>query len=216
MDRIVFVAVIHTDKESVEKVKRTVSEIKPNVVAVELDHQRYEQLKSPQNENPEDGGLDTVGELMQQLALFEKALGNLHGSEIGSEMLAAIEEGKKIGAKIALVDRPITSTIQAMGKIPLDEIYKFSSMVMGTSDKIEEENFDILGFLKEDGTIDEILAEFKKEFPALYDVLIDQRDEYVANALNFILGDVDGKVVAVLGAGHIEGVKKALQRKFES
>ena len=214
MERVVFVAVIHTDNESVDKAKRTVREVKPDVVAVELDHQRYEQLISPQKENPEGNSMDTIGEMMQQVALFEKALGNLHGSELGSEMLAAIEEGKKNGAKIALIDRPISATIQAMAKIPLNEIYKFSSMVMGTSDEIDEGDFDILGFLKEDGSIDEILSEFKIEFPGLYDVLIDQRDEYVANALHFILGDVEGKIVAVLGVGHIEGVRNALQRKL--
>jgi pheromone shutdown protein TraB len=62
------------------------------------------------------------------------------------------------------------------------------------------------------------MDQFETEFPSLFDVLVKQRDEYVANALLKILNDVQGQIVAVLGAGHIEGVKAALERllKIES
>jgi pheromone shutdown protein TraB len=216
IERIIFVDVIHTDSESVERAIKTIQEIKPDVVAVELDHQRYQQLMTPQSNESDQVPLDSVQGLLQQVATLEKALGNLHGSEIGSEMLAAIEEGRRIGSKIALVDRPISATMQAMTKIPLDEIYRFSSMITGSGSEIEETEFDILGFLKEDGSIQDIMTEFRKEFPGLFDVLISQRDVYVAEALHFILGDVTGKIVAILGAGHIEGVKRVLKEKLES
>jgi len=214
LNRIIFVPVIHTDNESVENARKTVRQIRPDVVAVELDHQRYEELMSPEHDVEPKQPLDSVQGLMQQLALLERSLGNIHGSAIGSEMLAAIEEGREIGAKIALIDRPISATIQAMTKVPLDEIYKLTSMITSTSSDIEDESFDILGFLKEEGSIDEIIDEFEREFPSLFDVLIHQRDVYVAEALYFILGDVEGKIVAILGAGHIEGVVSILKEKL--
>ena len=217
IERIIFVPVIHTDNESVERARKTVVEVKPDVVAVELDHQRYQELMSESSsEVPLEIQLDSVQTLMQQLALLEKSLGDLHGSAIGTEMLAAIEEGRKQGAKIALVDRPIVVTIQAMTQIPLDEIYKLTSMITSSEAEIDTESMDILGFLKEDGSVEEIIDEFKREFPGLYDVLITQRDAYVAEALHFILNDVPGKIVVILGAGHIEGVTRILQEKLRN
>ncbi|TET08166.1 MAG: TraB family protein, partial [Candidatus Thorarchaeota archaeon] len=53
------------------------------------------------------------------------------------------------------------------------------------------------------------------EFPKLAEVLIEQRDQYVAKALQFILNDVEGKIVVVLGAGHIQGVKSALNQLLQ-
>ncbi|MHA2081127.1 MAG: hypothetical protein ACW99H_08290 [Candidatus Thorarchaeota archaeon] len=44
---------------------------------------------------------------------------------------------------------------------------------------------------------------------------MEQRDQYVAKALHYILNDVEGKIVAVLGAGHIQGVKAALEKLLQ-
>jgi pheromone shutdown protein TraB len=128
--RVVFVAVIHTDTESVERAKETVKEVQPDVVAVELDRQRYQQLLDPdktmKNWEPASTG-DAAQDLIQHMAILEKSLGEMTGSNVGEEMLAAIEEGRKIGAKIALVDRPIHVTMQAITRVPLDEIYGCSA-----------------------------------------------------------------------------------------
>ena len=215
LDRVVFVAVIHTDVESVEKARKVVREVKPAVVAVELDHERYEHLKNPDTETelttmPLTG--DTAQDLMQQLAAMEQALGGITGSNVGDEMMAAIEEGHAIDAKIALVDRPMKATIQAMMAVPINELYGLIDMLPEATKDIEEGGaFDLMEMLKQDGAVDDIVEQFRTEFPGLTKVLIEERDLYVAKALHFILNDVDGKIVAVLGAGHIQGVKKALE-----
>jgi len=216
LDRVVFVAVIHTDLESVDNVKRIVQEVRPEVVAVELDKDRYEQIMNPDQQNgippkQQETG-DTAQDLMQHLAALEKSLGDMTGSNVGDEMLAAIEEGRRIGSKIALVDRPIQATVQAMMMVPLNELYSLMNLVPDATKDIQDggaNNF--LDMLKEDGAIEDIIEQFKSEFPGLTEVLIEQRDQYVAKALHFILNDVKGKIVAVLGAGHIQGVKAALE-----
>lgn len=217
-ERIVFVAVIHTDIESVEEAKRVVRETKPDVVAVELDHDRYHQLMKPPEEEeivvPSAG--DMAQDLMQQFAILEKSLGNITGSDVGDEMLAAIEEGRAIGAKIALVDRPITATVQAMTQVPVDEIYRLTGMLPDATKDIENGGAsDLLAMLKEDGAVDDLMEQFRSEFPGLANVLIEQRDQFVAKALQYILNDVEGKIVVVLGAGHIQGVKAALERLLQ-
>lgn len=216
IDRIIFVAVIHTDLESVESVRKIVHEIKPEVVAVELDRERYQQLTNPaetdDNTLPQMTG-DSAQDLMQQLAFLEKSLGKMTGSNVGDEMLAAIQEGRAVGAKIALVDRPMQATIQAMMRVPLNELYGLINVLPDAAKDIESGGaLDILDMLKKDGAIEDIMQQFQTEFPGLTRVLIDERDEYVAKALRFILNDVKGKIVAVLGAGHIQGVKVALER----
>jgi len=213
-DRVVFVAVIHTDLDSVEEVRRVVRKIKPTVVAVELDHERYEHLSNPDDHKeiatmPLTG--DAAQELMQQLAVMEQALGGITGSNVGDEMMAAIEEGRAVGAKIALVDRPMKTTIQAMMRVPLDELYGWIKMLPDVTKDIEEDGAtDLMDMLKQDGAVDDILEQFRSEFPGLAKVLIEERDKYLAQALHFILNDVQGEIVVVLGAGHIQGVKAAL------
>jgi pheromone shutdown protein TraB len=214
-ERIVFVSVIHTDIESVEEARRVVRETKPEVVAVELDHDRYQQLMNP----PEEGEIvapgtgDMAQDLMLHLAILEKSLGEITGSDVGDEMLAAIEEGRAIGAKIALVDRPMIATVQAMMQVPVDEMYRLTGMLPDATKDIEEGGAsDLLAMLKEDGAVDDLMEQFRSEFPGLANVLIEQRDQYVAKALHFILNDVEGRIVAVLGAGHIQGVKTALDQ----
>ncbi len=217
-DRVVFVAVIHTDLDSVEKARSVVREIRPTVVAVELDHERYEHLSNPDAHQdiatmPVTG--DTAQDLMQQLAAMEQALGGMTGSNVGDEMMAAIEEGRAVGAKIALVDRPMKTTIQAMMRVPLDELYGLIKMLPDVTKDIEESGAtDIIDMLKQDGAVDDILDQFRSEFPGLTKVLIEERDQYLAQALHFILNDVQGKIVVVLGAGHIQGVKAALEELF--
>jgi len=214
-DRIVFVSVIHTDLESVEEARRIVRETKPDVVAVELDRDRYNQLMNPSDMgeivSPYTG--DMAQDLMQQLAILEKSLGEITGSDVGDEMLAAIEEGRAMGAKIALVDRPMMATVQALMQVPVDEIYKLTEMLPDATKDIEDGGAtDLLAMLKEDGAVEDLIEQFRSEFPGLASVLIEQRDQYVAKALHYILNDVEGRIVAVLGAGHIQGVKTALEQ----
>ena len=100
-------------------------------------------------------------------------------------------------------------------RVPLDELYGLIKTLPDATKDIEESGAtDILDMLKQDGAVDDIIGQFRSEFPGLTKVLIEERDQYLAQALHFILNDVQGKIVAVLGAGHIQGVKAALEELF--
>ncbi|MHA1480653.1 MAG: TraB/GumN family protein [Candidatus Thorarchaeota archaeon] len=219
VDRIIFVPVIHTDNESVEAARKTVIDNEPDVVAVELDRTRYHQLSNPDPASAESTEIQSgnvIQDLMLQIAKMEKDLGNLTGADVGNEMLAAIEAGRSIGARIALVDRPIEATAQALSQIPLDEIYRLSGVIPGAVENLDEEEAgDIISLLKEDGAVDDLMENFRTEFPTLARVLIDERDEFIARAIKSIMNDVDGKIVVVLGAGHIDGVTATLKRLLD-
>ena len=77
IDRVVFVSVIHTDTESVARAKATVHDVRPDVVAVELDRGRYELLLNP----PDEAQLENIPptsdvsqDFMQQIALLQKKI----------------------------------------------------------------------------------------------------------------------------------------------
>jgi pheromone shutdown protein TraB len=214
-DRVVFVPVIHTDTESVKKAREAVRDIRPDVVAVELDRTRYHQLMFPPEELPPTPGRSTgdgVQDLMNQIALLEQDLGQMTGASAGSEMLAAIEEGRSVGAKIALIDRPIEVTANALSQVPLDELYRLTNIIPDAAkDLADGGSTSLMDMLKEDGAIGNLMGEFRKEYPVLSRVLIEDRDKFIANAIRSILNDVKGKIVVVLGAGHIEGVSETLK-----
>jgi len=219
IERVVFVPVIHTNPESVELARHTVLDVKPDVVAVELDRMRYHQLSNPEqyeNIEPDTSSGHSVNDLLNQIAILEKNLGQETGAKVGTEMMAAIEAGREVEAKIALVDRPMDKTAQALAQVPLDEIYRLADLIPEAHEDIEEgEAGNLMDFLKEDGAVNDLLRNFRKEFPVLASVLIEQRDEFIAEAIRSILSDVEGKIVAVLGAGHIEGVTAQLNRLLE-
>ena len=58
------------------------------------------------------------------------------------------------------------------------------------------------------------MLELKEISPGAGEVLVDERDEYIARKIASI--DSEQKVLAVLGAGHLEGVAKYLKEGFSN
>ncbi|RPJ06710.1 MAG: TraB family protein [Spirochaetaceae bacterium] len=63
--------------------------------------------------------------------------------------------------------------------------------------------------LKEKSLMNSMMEELSGFLPKVKEVLIDERDRYIASKLFQTRGE---KIVAVLGAGHIEGVVKTLHK----
>ncbi|MEW6069723.1 MAG: TraB/GumN family protein, partial [Candidatus Thermoplasmatota archaeon] len=58
-------------------------------------------------------------------------------------------------------------------------------------------------------TYDQYIEIFGNEFPTVKRILIDERDQHMANALRNLCSK-HKKVLAVVGEGHTEGLKKLL------
>ena len=52
--------------------------------------------------------------------------------------------------------------------------------------------------------LESILAEVGKSMPVLKSILIDERDQYLAQKIKTAPGN---RIVAVVGAGHVQGIK---------
>jgi pheromone shutdown-related protein TraB len=191
-----------------------IEEVRPDIVAVELCPARYRALTGQEEEKE-----IKIGELLSGgrlsfflvqlfLAYIQRKIGDEMGVKPGSEMLAAIEAAKRTGAGVALVDRDVGITIQRFwaamgfwGKIKL--IGSLIPAAIGWG----EEEIDIDSITQED-IVSQLIGEFRKISPGAANALVDERDAYLAR--NLILLSKQGRVLAVVGAGHREGITKHL------
>jgi len=219
-DDIILVGTAHISKDSVEEVKQVIEEYKPDIVAVELCKRRYESItKKDQWENTPISKLLNSSNaylLLAQtfLSSIQRKLGKEYGVDPGSEMIAAMDEAKKQGVDVALVDRDITVTLRrAWKRMGFREKFRlaweFLKALIGY-DEEELEELDLKKLMDQD-VISAMMEEFSEIAPSITEVLINERDKYIAKKI--LEESKKGKVVGVVGAGHLKGIQKYLQKK---
>jgi pheromone shutdown-related protein TraB len=216
---ILLVGTAHVSNISVEEVKSAIKEFKPDVVAVELCKRRYQTLieKEKWENTPITSFLQTDKAFLilaqTFLASIQKRMGKEFGSEPGAEMLAAIEEAKKQNLKIELVDRDISITLRrAWRKMGIREKFRLAWEFMKAMIGYEEEEIkkiDLEELMKED-VVTAMMKEFSEIAPSVSNVLIDERNQYIARKI-LEAKEKYGKVLAVVGAGHVKGLKEYLK-----
>ena len=218
-DNIVLIGTAHISKESVEEVKKAIKQYKPDIVAVELCKRRYEAItKKDKWENTPATKLLKSNNAYLMLAQtllssIQRKLGKEYGVEPGSEMIAAMNEAKKHSLNVALVDRDISITLKrAWRKMGIREKFRltwqFLKAIVGF-DEEELEDLDLKELMKED-VISAMMEELGELAPSVKTVLIDERDRYIAKKIYD--QSKKGKVVAVVGAGHLKGIQKELRK----
>ncbi len=212
---IIIVGTAHVSEKSVQEVVSKIEETRPDIVAVELCSARYRALIGQEEQKDIkisellSGGKLSFFLVQLFLAYVQRKIGEELGVKPGSEMLAAIEAARKAGARVALVDRDIGITIQrfwsAMGFF--DKIRLVGSMLPAAFGKGGEE-IDIDSITQAD-IVSQMISEFRKISPGAANVLVDERDAYLAR--NLFLLSKQGRVLAVVGAGHRGGIARHLE-----
>ncbi|WP_405270705.1 TraB/GumN family protein [Methanobrevibacter sp.] len=216
---LTIIGTAHVSEESVNEVKDAIYEQHPDVVAIELDRGRYTKIKK-QMMGIEDDEPISVTRIIKEnkvglfftstlLGYFQSKIGADVDVAPGSEMIGAIEASEDLQIPIALIDRDINTTLQrALNKMGFMEKAKFAYglllSIFGFDD--EEEDIDIEE-LKNPENLDDLMEMFKDEAPSVYEVLVHERDAYLAGRLMQLPYD---KVVAVVGAGHKPGIERYL------
>lgn len=212
---VVLVGTAHISQKSIETVEKVIEDERPDVVAVELCEQREhairDEKKWDETEITEVVRTGRTHLFMAQLWLtnFQRKLGENMGIKPGSEMVKAMDIARKNNIKIELVDRDIKVTLKrALDSMTLKEkaiiLYGLASSIFGE----EEVNEKLIEELKEKDVLTKVMEELSKEIPSIKKVLVDERDRYIA----YRIADVKAKkVVAVVGAGHVEGIKRNLE-----
>ena len=209
---IILVGTAHVSRESADLVERVIEEEKPDTVAVELCQSRY-QAMTEENKWQETDLIKVIKEkkaflLLSNLMLasFQKKIGKKLGIKPGEEMLRAINTAKEMDAHIHLADRDIRTTLSRTWRL-MGFWTKFKLLFqlitsMGDVEEIEKEDIEKL---KQQDVLETLLSELGKSLPELQQVLIDERDQYLAHKIRTAPGN---KIVAVVGAGHVPGIKK--------
>ena len=212
---IAIIGTAHVSEKSALEVASKIEEIRPDIVAVELCLSRYKALTG-QDDKSEikisellSGGKLYVFLVQLLLAYMQQKIGQEMGVKPGSEMLAAIKAAQMTGARVALVDRDVGITIQrfwsAMGFF--DKLRLIGSLIQGAFAG-EEEEIDI-DTITQDDVVSQLIGEFRKISPGAATVLVDERDAFLAR--NLLSLSKQGRVLAVVGAGHREGIEKHLK-----
>jgi len=211
------VGTAHISRDSVEEVERVIREERPAIVAIELDDKRLQALtQKDQWENTPLSEVLKQGRAFQLLvqvflSSIQRRMGEKLGVEPGSEMLAAVNTGEEVGATLTLADRDITITLRRAWhtmsiKEKLKVFWHFWVATFGL-EEVEEE-IDLEELMKED-VISAMIEELSSWAPSVTEILIFERDAYLAKKLDECRKK--GKTVAVVGAGHVEGIKKNLE-----
>ena len=182
--------------------ERYIKNFSPDLIALELDKQRWYALKTKSQR--------TAGPFfLRVLARLQKYLGDYFGSSPGSEMIVATNIANSIGAKLAFIDKPILQTIQGAWKnMPWNELFGIiiDSMIsfVGGGDSNIENSMKTGDFSKE-------LDQFSSQYPYVKKELIDKRDIYMStNIVKLFRSQNCDRMVAIVGEGHVEGMAEKL------
>ena len=217
-DSLRLLGTAHVATASVEAVRQNIEEWKPDIVAVELCKGRHDALTQEKRLDRE-GLLKVIKEgkapmvlLQSLLAAEQRKLGLDEGQQPGAELLAAVEAAKDAGLKVELVDRDIQTTLRrAWNKMSFKE--KFGLMWALLAEEETDEELELEQMLADKDLLTSLMEELREVSPGAGSVLIDERDEFIARKISAIRED--GKVLAVLGAGHLDGVSKLLSENVE-
>lgn len=211
---IYLVGTAHVSKESVLDVLKTVDLVKPDSICVELCESRYKSIMQPDAWKNMDI-FKVIKEnkavfLLAQLLLtsFYRRLGQQLEVKPGAEMIEGIRLAKERGVELVLADRNIEITLKRVwGFLNFWNKIKMSSQLLGSFFITEKIDAQTVEGLKSADQLENVLADFAKEYPEIKRRLIDERDAYLASKI----AQSPGKsVVAVVGAGHIAGIRTLL------
>ncbi|MEA3229367.1 MAG: TraB/GumN family protein [archaeon] len=217
---IILIGTAHISKESTELVKKTIKKEKPDTVCIELCKSRYDAItKRKKWENTK------ITEIIKNkktylflssllLSTFQKKMGKEVGIRPGNEMIEAVKAAKNDRININLVDRDIQITLKRAWKtMGIIERYKLMySLFDGLFFSDQDINKAQIESMKDKDMLNGMLRELGKQIPNIKKVVIDERDSYIAKKISDTKGK---KIIAVVGAGHVEGIKKNLKKSKE-
>jgi len=216
---ILLIGTAHVSKQSAQEVKEIIETEKPDSVCIELDEERY---RSILNKNKWQN-MDIIKVIKEKRAIlllmnlilstYQKKMARQFDINPGQEMIQGIQSANKVGAHLVLADRNIQTTFKRIwrgvgfwGKIKL-----FYSIVFSILDD-EEISEEELEKMKTEDILTSALKELSSSFPELKKHLVDERDQYLAQKIKEAPGE---KVIAVLGAAHIPGIKLQITREHD-
>ena len=214
----ILVGTAHISKESRDLVAQAIEEEHPDTVCVELDDGRLKSLEDPDRWKKTDLKKiireHQLGTLIANLVLgsYQKRMGLSTGVRPGAELYGAVLAARSASIPVVLADRDIKVTLKRTWSCT-PWFRKFSliaSLFSSLFDKTEVSEEE-LKRIREQDSLSSMMQEFGKTFPEVKSVLIDERDQYLASRIRNAPGK---KILAVVGAGHVAGIKKIIEENL--
>lgn len=211
----ILVGTAHVSRESVAEVRRIITEEKPDQVCVELDEGRYTSMVQGSSWRDlnigkvlrEGKGFLLLANLV--LASFQRKLGSDLGVKPGEEMLEAVKAADELGIPHSLCDRNIQISLRrAWSSTSLWGKSKMLAAMLSavfTEEKLDPAEIEKL---KQKDVLATMMEELAAYLPSAKKALIDERDTYLAAKIHQAQG---ARVVAVVGAGHVPGIRAHLE-----
>ena len=207
-DNLRLVGTAHISSTSVALVRQQIEDWGPDLVAVELCESRKASLLDPEALENEDllkilnDGKSHMILLQSALAAEQRRMGVASGEKPGAELLAAIEAAEEAAVPIELIDRDVVITLRrAWSKMGLREKWRVMDAFLWQED---DDETSVEELLEDSDMLSNLMEEAREVAPGAGSVLIDERDAFIAGRLQQIRGK--GKVLAVVGAGHLNGI----------
>lgn len=216
---IYLIGTAHISRSSAETVKNFIIQEKPDSVCVELCQSRFQSLRDPDKWK----NMDIITIIKQKKALlllvnlilsaFQKRLARQLGLNPGQEMIDAIQAAEENNINLVLADRDIQITFtriwKKLGFFGKLKLFFMLTLSIFSNEEISEEEIERL---KSEDVLTAALNELAVSFPRLKSTLIDERDQYLAEKINEAPGK---KIVAVVGAGHVPGIKQEIYKEHD-
>jgi|TARA_B100001971_G_scaffold102827_1_gene94738 pheromone shutdown-related protein TraB len=208
----------HIAQQSLNEVKTAIETEKPEIIALELDKNRLYALMN-EKKVKNKFSLSNIKKIGFKGFLFsligawaEKKLGKLVGVSPGSEMKKAVKLARKHQAKIALIDKDIEQTLKRFSEtLTWKEKWNFLIDIFKSVFKKKKLEFD-LREVPNKKIIKKLIKEVKERYPNVYKVLITERNRTMAANLQKLMeNNQDKKILAIIGAGHEEGILKLIK-----
>jgi pheromone shutdown-related protein TraB len=214
-DNLRIVGTAHISKKSIETVLAEIKDWQPDVIAVELCESRLKALKEPEKLESETlleivkKGKAPMVILQSALAAEQRRMGLTTGEKPGAELLAAVNAAEKGNIPVELVDRDVVITLRrAWKKMGFGEKWKVLYAMLWAED---DEEILIDDLLEDSDMLSNMLEEARDIAPGAGYALIDERDIYLSEKIRQIRHK--GRILAVVGAGHVTGIKENLKKK---
>jgi len=215
----VLIGTAHVSRESIDEVSAIIREEKPDLICVELDEGRYASIT--QKESWENLNMIKVFRegkgflLMANLVLsgFQRRMGAELGVKPGEEMKAALDIASELNIPYALCDREVQITLRrAWTGCGLWSKSKLLSALLASAFTTEKLSTEEIENLKNRSELDGMMEELANYLPEVKETLIDERDQYLAAKI-WTSAPADAKrIVAVVGAGHMQGIKAWMEK----
>lgn len=221
IDNVILLGTSHVAKQSVDEIKEAIKMYKPEVVGIELDFNRFKSLMSKSKKNQERNFLKLLKEFGVSGTLFvllgsyvQKSVGKSLGIDPGIDMKTAYLESRKNKITTALIDQDIRITVKKISSISfLKKMGMFFNLFKKSFDKKYQKKlqFDVKAGVPDEKFINNALELLGKEAPIMYKILIEDRNRYMVRKIMELRSKHDGVVMAVVGAGHLQGMEELLK-----